>query len=87
MTNKINRKKLFEKTTKILSNRQNFFLESYYEPKEKNEDIEDDGFIHITIKGGRYAFYNGQDKGMFGEKDIPKFKEIVINAIKIAEKE
>jgi hypothetical protein len=55
----------------------NPFFSEVFDDDREDDDNEDDGAIHITRDGKRYVFYNGQGKGMFTERDIPRFANFV----------
>ena len=65
-----------EQVEQMFSDVDGFYI-VYEEPKEKDSQHEDDGFIHITRKGFRIAFYNGQDDGGFTQSDVNRFANLV----------
>lgn len=65
----------------ILSKRFPVTYEISYRDTCGKDEYDDDGFIHIIRRGIRYVFYNGQERGMFTGKDIPRFTKAVDKAI------
>jgi hypothetical protein len=55
---------------------------SIYTPGEQDREWFDDGAIGIVRSGTTHVFYRGQGVGEFAEKDIPRFRVEVDNAIK-----
>lgn len=53
-----------------------YFSDTFGDDGEDRE-FEDDGALHIVRDGTRWVFYNGQEKGMLMEKDIPACIEAV----------
>lgn len=72
--------KVDDLVTKYLSDNVPHFSGAYDDGRD--ESFEDDGFLHICVEGTRYVFYNGQEKGMLRERNIPKYKKLVTTAIK-----
>ena len=51
------------------------------EQKPKNQQFEDDCFIHIVRGKQRYSFFNGQDEEALGDEDVDKYAELVDNIL------
>jgi hypothetical protein len=60
-------------------------FEAIYPDNSPDDAITDDGFVHITRRGQRIVFYNGQGKGEYTDKDIPHFVKIVDKILTIKE--
>lgn len=41
----------------------------------------DDGFVHVNRRGTHFVFYNGEDRGMLTERDVPRFSRLVDSVI------
>jgi hypothetical protein len=57
---------------------------SIYPENQEDQAYEDDCFIHIVREKQRIVFYNGQEEGAYGVKDIARFERLVDKRLKEA---
>jgi len=70
-------KEVHNKISEALEQKSKYYFATYAEDSE----CEDDCFIHIVRNKFRYVFYNGQERGHFTNKDIPRFAKMVDDVI------